>query len=263
MPFVYQTGAVVTDPSLPVQNVDAKVELLAAFYDRTFSFFGRSASALIAIPYVWAKVTGDVLEERRTVTRSGQGDMQLRFASSILGAPALTPAEFARRPPGPSLGASLTVLAPIGQYFDDKLINIGTNRWSFKPELGVSTPVRRWLLEAALAATLFTDNDDFFGGQTREQDPIYSSQGHVIYNFPKGRWASLAVTYFTGGQTTLDETVKDDLQKNWRVGATWAFPLNAKQSLKLYASSGVEARTGNSFDLLGFAWQYRWFAGGR
>ena len=42
MPFVYQTGAVVTDPSLPVQNVDAEVELLAAFYDRTFSFFGRS-----------------------------------------------------------------------------------------------------------------------------------------------------------------------------------------------------------------------------
>jgi hypothetical protein len=27
---------------------------------------------------------------------------------------------------------------------------------------------------------------------------------------------------------------------------------------KGYVSSGVSARTGNSFDLVGIAWQYRW-----
>jgi len=36
-----------------------------------------------------------------------------------------------------------------------------------------------------------------------------------------------------------------------------AFPVDAHNSVKLYVSSGVSARTGNSFDLIGIAWQYR------
>ena len=96
VPFGYQWGSVITDPSLPVQNVDAKVEAAAAFYNRTFSFLGRSASALVAMPWVWAQASGDVGEERRSISRSGQGDLQLRVASNIFGGPALTPQEFAR-----------------------------------------------------------------------------------------------------------------------------------------------------------------------
>ncbi len=80
----------------------------------------------------------------------------------------------------------------------------------------------------------------------------------MIYNFPGGKWASFDVTWFTGGETTLDGTSKNDLQENWRLGATYARPMGARNSLKLYASSGVSARTGNNFDLLGIAWQYRW-----
>jgi len=64
-PYAYQTGNVITDPSLPVKDVDAKINALAVFYDRTFSFFGRSASALVTVPYVWAKVTGEARRRAR------------------------------------------------------------------------------------------------------------------------------------------------------------------------------------------------------
>jgi hypothetical protein len=37
--------------------------------------------------------------------------------------------------------------------------------------------------------------------------------------------------------------------------------VNARNSAKLYVSSGVSARTGNNFDLVGIAWQYRWGGG--
>ena len=77
------------------------------------------------------------------------------------------------------------------------------NRWTFKPEVGLSKSVRAWTLEGAIAATFFTDNDEFFGGRTREQEPIYSAQGHVIYNFPGGRWASLAVTLRRASSTSI------------------------------------------------------------
>jgi hypothetical protein len=40
-----------------------------------------------------------------------------------------------------------------------------------------------------------------------------------------------------------------------------ALPINARNSIKLYASDGVSARTGDSYKLYGIAWQYRWGGG--
>jgi hypothetical protein len=116
-------------------------------------------------------------------------------------------------------------------------------------------------LEFTAAVTWYTDNRDFYGGNTRTQDPLYSFQGHAIYNFPHGIWGSLDATYFIGGRSTLNGVLSDDLQQNWRVGGTLAFPIDTYNSVKFYASSGVSARTGNNFDLYGIAWQYRWGGG--
>jgi hypothetical protein len=40
-----------------------------------------------------------------------------------------------------------------------------------------------------------------------------------------------------------------------------AVPVNRLNSIKFYVSKGVSARTGNNYDLLGVAWQYRWGGG--
>jgi hypothetical protein len=106
VPYLYSTGDVVTDPSLPVANVDAKINFIYPAYVHTFSLFGRQASASLALPYVWGKVSGDVMEERREVTRSGQGDMLVRLVTNLIGGPAMTPEEFARSKPRTSLGAA-------------------------------------------------------------------------------------------------------------------------------------------------------------
>jgi hypothetical protein len=150
---------------------------------------------------------------------------------------------------------------PAGQYDSSKLVNIGTHRWWFKPEIGVSKAVGAWTFEGKAGVTLFTTNDEFFNGNRREQDPLYSVSGHAIYSFKSGIWTSLDLTYFAGGRTTLNGDRNADLQQNWRVGATLAYPVDAYNSVKFYASTGVSARTGNSYDLLGVAWQYRWGGG--
>lgn len=142
-----------------------------------------------------------------------------------------------------------------------RLVNLGANRWSFKPELGISKALGPWTLEAIAAVTLFTDNSDFCGGNDRSQDPLYSLEGHVIYGTSSGIWGSLDATYFTGGRTTLNGERGNDLQQNWRLGGTLAFPVDRHNSIKLYGSSGVSARTGNDYDLVGIAWQHRWGAG--
>ena len=130
-----------------------------------------------------------------------------------------------------------------------------------KPELGVSKALGRWTWELSTAATIYGDNNDFYGGNRRSQDPIYSTQVHAIYSTHSGLWASLDATYFTGGRTTLNGVPNDDLQQNWRLGGTLAVPVDRLNSIKLYASSGVSARTGNNYDLIGIAWQHRWGGG--
>jgi hypothetical protein len=152
------------------------------------------------------------------------------------------------------------VTAPLGQYDSTKLLNVGTNRWSFKPEIGLSKAWGPVILELIPAITFFTKNDDSFGGKTLEQDPIYSVQGHLLYEFFPALWAALDATYYAGGRTTIDGE-KGPQPGNVRVGATVALSMSRHQSIKLYGSTGIYSRTDNDFWAVGIAWQYRWGGG--
>jgi hypothetical protein len=118
----------------------------------------------------------------------------VRLSVNFYGAPALVLPEFKSYEQDLIVGASLQVSVPAGQYDDTKLVNIGTHRWFFKPELGVSKALGPWTLEFTAAAALFTDNNDFFNGNTRSQDPLYSFQGHAIYNFSSGSGSLMRCT---------------------------------------------------------------------
>jgi len=116
-------------------------------------------------------------------------------------------------------------------------------------------------MERTAAATFYSDNTDYLEGHTLEIEPVYSIQGHIIYNLKSNIWCSLDGTYYWGGQTAINGVKGDTLQENTRVGATLSLPINRHNSVKLYASSGVSTRTGSNFDTLGVSWQYRWGGG--
>jgi hypothetical protein len=257
--YGYSHGDILVDPSLPIENGRAKLNVAAPYYGHTFGLLRRLASVTVVTPYAWGSASGDLMEEHRSVTRSGFGDPQIRFALNLLGGPALTPQEFRSRRPGTTLGASLTVVCPYGQYFPSKLINIGANRWAFKSELGLSQPVGKWALEAYAGMWLFTENRDFYGGQVRKQNPLASYQAHVVYSFNPRLWAALDLTYYTGGQTTVGGQHKQDRQDNSRGGLTVAVPVTRGQSIKLTWAEGVTARASTRLRTIGVAWQWIWF----
>ncbi len=259
--YAFTRGALATDSSALVTNAELTTSSAVLGYAHVLDIWGQSAKFDVILPQSW--LSGSAEYEGEPIDRvvDGLADPKFRLSVNLLGAPALTLKEFANYQQDLIVGTSLQISAPLGQYDDRKLVNLGTNRWSFKPEIGVSKAWGAWTLELAGAVTLFTDNQDFFNGRTRSQDPLYSIQGHVIHAFPAGVWASLDATFFTGGSTRIDGTPKDDRQRNWRLGGTLALPVNTRNSVKLYASSGVSARTGNNYDLLGIAWQYRWGGG--
>ena len=259
--YAYTQGALPFDASLPVKNAQLSTSNGVLGYARVLDLWGQSGKFDVIVPYTWLSGTAEVMGEGVERKVSGFANSLFRLSANLYGAPALTLHEFRNYEQDLIVGASLQVSVPSGQYDASRIVNIGTNRWSFKPELGISKAIGQWTLESQVAATLFTDNRDFYAGNTRSQDPIYSLQGHAIYAFRSGIWVSLDATYFTGGRTTLNGVLGSDLQQNWRVGGTLAFPVDVHNSVKLYASNGVSARTGNSYDLIGIAWQYRWGAG--
>lgn len=53
----------------------------------------------------------------------------------------------------------------------------------------------------------------------------------------------------------------NDLQRNSLIGLTVAMPLNRRDSIKFYASTGVATRIGSDVDTISVAWQRRWGAG--
>jgi hypothetical protein len=259
--YGYSEGGVATDPAVPLENANIHLHGTVFAYARSLSLWGKSGKFDVILPYAWVSGTAKVAGQPRKREVSGFGDPRFRFSLNLYGAPALTLPEFADYKQNLIVGASLQVSAPLGQYDSSKLVNIGTNRWSIKPELGLSKAFGPLTLELAAGMAFYTDNDDFFGGHTREQDPLYSFQGHLIYNFGRGVWGAVDGTYYTGGRTTLDGVEGDDLQKNTRVGATLSLPVTRRHSLKLSASTGVSTRTGSDFDAVGIAWQYRWGGG--
>ncbi|HEY2337876.1 MAG TPA: transporter [Burkholderiales bacterium] len=260
--YTYSWGDVGFDASSPLQDGHSRVHAVPVGYVRSLDVFGNAGSLAVVLPLVDMTATASLngtSEARREV--SGLGDPALRLAVNFFGAPALSAAEFAAYRQDLILGASLTVTAPLGQYDPERLVNIGTNRWSLKPELGLSKGLGPWTVELAGGVTWFTRNDEYFGGNTRSQDPVDSVQAHVTRQFGRGMWGALSTTYYAGGRTTLNGTQGNDQLAGNRVAATFSFPVDRRNSIKLSASSGLYARTGSEFETVGVIWQHVWGGG--
>jgi Putative MetA-pathway of phenol degradation len=254
----YNTGDLAFDPAGPITEASAQIHTAAFGYVRTLGIAGRSASLGVGVPYARGDLKGLVFGEPQAVYRSGLGDPRFRVAVNLLGAPAMTPKEFAAHRPTRALGASLVVAPPLGQYDPTKLINIGSNRWSFKPEVGYTRTFRKWTLEGAVGVWLFTENTDYYGGQTKVQDPISSLQVHAIYTFKPRMWISFDANFYRGGETSISGGPRANLQENSRAGVVFALPVTAQHTIKFSYSRGAVTRIGADFSSYGLAWQYLW-----
>jgi hypothetical protein len=259
--YAYTQGGIAFDPSLPVSNPHLETNSGAIGFARSLDLWGLSGKVDANVPYTWLSGSADYLGQPVQRTVNGFSNPEVQLSVNLYGAPAMGLKDFSSYKQDWIIGVALKVSAPYGQYDDTRLVNNSTHRWFFKPSLGVSKAIGRWTLESTAAATFYTDNTDFYGGTTRSQAPLYSIQGHVIRGFPHGIWASADATYYVGGRTMINGTESNDLQQNWRIGATLALPISARNSIKLNASDGVSARTGDSYKLYGLAWQHRWGGG--
>lgn len=258
--FGVSEGGIVSDPTLPVTNLQATVLTPSIGAGRSFNLFGRTAQAFVVLPYSFAQIAGKAFGVAGSTDREGLSDMRMRVSWLVRGAPAASIGQIVKAPRRTIIGTSLNFAAPTGEYYPDKLLNLGTNRWSVRPEFAVSQPIgQRWTLDAYAGVWFFAANNESYPGtQRKTQSPLSTFQTHLSYNFEPQLWMALDVTYYVGGRTTVGEAAPTDLQSNVRTGLTAVLPVGQRHSIKIAASRGAIVRLGANFTSYSVAWQTSW-----
>ena len=254
--FSRSEGGILFDSSVDIDDAQANLWIATTGVGHVFGIAGRQAKVLAVFPIAWGNISGTVLGQPQSRDVSGLVDPRVKVSVALAGAPVMTLAEFAKARPRTAIGAGVTLLPPWGQYDSERLVNIGANRWGFKPEMGISHPAGRWTLEASAGVWFFTTNDSYYpGNAVREQEPIVAVQTHVGYDLPRRSWVAVNATWFSGGETRTNGVPNNDLQRNTRIGATLSLPIARRQSVKIVYSTGAATRRGSDFHTLTATWQ--------
>jgi len=256
--YSFSRGSLAFDPALPIEDAGGNGSVVPLAYVRTIGLFNRSGKIEVVVPVAWGHYEGFLEGEFRTRNLGGIADPSFRLSVNLLGAPALDAKDYGTYQQKTILGASIQVRPPLGTYDPDKLLNLGTNRWMFRPELGLSHQWRKWFFELAATTWLFTENNDFFGGQTLEQQRLSAIKGSVIRGFKPGLWAALSFGYGTGGKSIVEGIPRNTYQKNWRFGLSVSVPVRPGQAIRFFGFSGVRQRVGNDSDVFGALYQITW-----
>lgn len=249
-------GNVLSDPSLPIKDLSITVNSFAGGYLRTFGVGNKLGRVQVALPFVALSGSAELNGSDTSASRAGFADAKVRLGINLIGAPALEKKDFRNYTQKTIVGISLVTSIPIGLYKEQKLVNIGANRWAFKPEIGVSKFFKPIYLEAYAGVWFFTTNDSYRGEKKLEQDPVFALQVHGSYYFKNRMMLSLNTTWFDGGAQKVDGVTNGDKLDNWRVGATWAFPLARAHTLKLQFHVGAFTNTGYDYTTGVLAYQY-------
>ena len=258
--YSFYTGNILLDGTAPITGATATTSIPIVTFYHTLDFFGRSANVVVGLPYGVGNFQGTVAGAEKHAYRSGLMDGVIRFSVNLKGGPAMNAAEMRKWKQKTLIGVSLKVLAPTGQYDPTKLINLGTNRWAFKPELGYS---HRWghvVLDAYGAVWFFTTNPDYYPGtRSQSEAPVGAFEGHLSYDIRQRFWVSLDGNYWHGGEISRSGLSNPKtIQNNSRIGATLSVPLNARQSVKVSYNNGAYINYGGNYQSISVAWQYSW-----
>jgi hypothetical protein len=233
-------------------------------YARYFAFLHRMAWVEASVPI--ANLSGSITGTDITGSTTGTGDSGYTAAILLKGGPALSPERFANAETITSIGLSLSTTAPTGRYDSTKLLNLGSDRWSFKPELAVSKPFgpeQRWVFDAYANTYLYTDNTSYRGEQVLRQRALLGLEGHISYTFNNTMWASVDTRYSFRGDTTVGGVNQANPQRNFILGSELVISPNPRNSFTFEFAKAAVHKNGPS--LTGFAvkYDYTWGKGYR
>ena len=235
--YVHTNGKIFFDPLLQVQDAKFISNSFIVQYIKPFKIGSKSARIDVMIPYSIARWEGLLNGVSTTVNRNGIADPRIRLSLNFIGMSAMKPKEMIEflkaNPKRTSFGASLAVTLPLGQYFDEKLLNLGQNRFIFRPQIGMLHHWKNWSYELSGSVFLYSKNEDFSNGKTRKQNAVFAAQTHLIRSFKSKMWVSLSFGYGLTGQSFVNNEPNNDDRSDILGATSFGFALSKKQAIKL------------------------------
>jgi hypothetical protein len=250
------------DTSLVVEGAHLDGNAAASVYTRSFGVLQHLAWAKASVP--WASVTGSVPGAGISRSVSGFGDASLQLTALLRGGPALSVQDFESYVPATTVGVSLTITGPTGEYDPNRLLNLGSDRWSFKPQFAVSHPFgpdHRWEIDGYASVSLFTDNTNYHGHEVLRQEPLFGLEGHISHDLTPDLWASLDASYAFRGDTVVDGVHQHDPQEALILGAETSWSPNPHNSIALVLAKAVVHQNAPTYTGVTIKYSYTWAQG--
>ena len=260
--FVHANASI--DTSLVIAGANLNLNQALIDYTYYFGLFDRLTWVQAALPV--ARLGGSITGSNIESSIAGSGDSSYALAMLLKGGPALSVAQFDNYRPTTTVGVSFTFTAPTGLYNADRILNLGSDRWSFKPEIALSHPFgpeQKWQLDAYANAYFYTDNTSYHGREILRQEPLAGLEGHISYSFNDNLWVSLDTRYSFRGATFVDGADQNNAQQNVMFGSEMNLSLNSRHSLLFeFVKAAVHH---NSPAVVGFSvkYDYTWGKGYR
>ena len=215
------------------------------------------------MPLSTGRWEGIVNDEYTSVRRHGFNDPRIRFSMILYGAPPLKGKGllkyFQSNPVRTSVGLGIGLTLPLGEYYSDRLINLGNNRFVIRPQLGVLHQRGSWQAEVTGTVSVYQDNDEFFSNSKLEQDPLWFVQGHIIRSFRRGMWASLSGGFSFGGKTYINGESSSNNDRTRYAALSFGMPISEQQNIKLaWVKAETNVLVGSSSNSLIFSWSINW-----
>ena len=243
------------DTSLVITGAKFDLSQGALAYTRYFGFLHRLMWVEAGIPI--AGLGGTISGTNIQGSATGAGDSTYTLALLLKGGPALSMAQFDGYKPTTILGVSLIITAPTGLYNPKKILNLGSDRWSFKPEIALSHPFgpgRKWDFDGYANAYFYTDNTSYHGKEVLRQEPLPGLEGHISYSFNDSLWASFDTRYSFRGATLVNGITQNNTQQNFIIGSEMNIALNSRNTLVFEFAKALVHSNGPA--LVGFSVKY-------
>ena len=250
--YAYVHSDTSIDSSLVITGAKLGLNQGTIGYTRYFGAFHRLMWAEASVPV--GGLTGSISGTSIQGSKTGAGDSSYQVGMLMKGGPALSATQFENYKPTTTLGASLTITAPTGQYNPVKILNLGSKRWFFKPELALSHPFgpeQKWQLEAYITSYFYTNNTSYHGMEILRQQLLPGVEGHI----------TSAQRYSCRGTTFVNDVDQDNGQHNFILGSEINVSINNRNSLLFEFADALVHHNGPAFVGFSVKYDYTWGKG--
>jgi hypothetical protein len=257
--YAYVHSNASLDTSLIVAGAKFNVNQGIIDYTRYFGLLHRLTWVEAGVPV--AGLSGSISGTKRQGSTTGAGDSSYAIGMLLKGGPALSVAQLENNEPTTILGMSFTITAPTGSYNSGKILNLGSDRWSFKPEIALSHPfgpARKWVADGYANIYFYTDNTSYHGTEILRQQPLPGFEGHISYSFTDNLWASFDTRYSFRASTSVDGVSQNNPQRNFVLGSEVNVALNPKNSLVFEFAKALVHSNGPAAVGFSVRYDYTW-----